>query len=188
MDVSGAAHVASRGFFDDPVMSWVFPDLPTRAEALEASFASLARRFLTRSGRIDLVEAKCTAMWLPPDPPEPSEDIVAPRESWHLFTPDVAERFTALGTAMDAAHPETHHWYLGVVATLPEEQGHGLGTRLLRPVLDVCDREGVPAYLESSNARNLPFYFRMGWIQTGEIVVPDGPTLFPMWREPRDPV
>lgn len=185
MDLDAVAALAARGFYDDPVMSWVFPEPETRLDALRASFTSLARRFLGRGGRVDLLDGGCTALWLPPDPPPPPEDVLPARESWHLFTPEVTERFGRLGAAMEAAHPESPHWYLGVVATEPEQQGRGLGARILRPVLETCDKEGIPAYLESSNARNLPFYFRQGWIQTGEIVVADGPTLFPMWREAR---
>jgi GNAT superfamily N-acetyltransferase len=97
----------------------------------------------------------------------------------------VVARFETLSAMMEAAHPTAPHWYLGAVATLPEKQGRGLGAAILAPVLEDCDREGVPSYLESSNARNLPFYFRQGWLQTGEIEIPDGPVLFPMWREPR---
>ena len=184
LDISVVAGIAALGFYDDPVMAWIFPNGETRLESLKASFASLARRFLARAGRVDLLDDACTALWLRPDPPELEEEILPPREAWHLFTPDVTERFTALGAAMEAAHPDTPHWYLGVVATTPERQAEGLGARILRPVIDECDREGWPAYLESSNARNLPFYRRLGWLQTGEITVPDGPTLYPMWREP----
>lgn len=167
-------------------MSWVFPDPGVRAEQLTVSFRTLARRFVDRDGRVDLIDDVCTALWLPPDPPpEPEDDNPPPPDTWHLFSADIAERFRALGAVMEAAHPTEPHWYLGVVATVPEEQGRGLGARILRPVLDLCDRDGLPAYLESSNARNLPFYFRHGFVQTGEIVVPDGPTLFPMWRQPQ---
>ena len=53
-------------------------------------------------------------------------------------------------------------------------------------VLDRCDEEGVPAYLESSNPRNIPFYARHGFESTGEIVVGKGaPTVTAMWRNPR---
>lgn len=182
-----AAEVASRGFYDDPVMSWVFPDDGKRRAQLQVSFATLASRFAARDGRVDLIDEACVAMWLPPDPPPPPppEEETRPPDSWQLFSADIAERFTVLGAVMEAAHPAEPHWYLGVVATVPEAQGQGLGARILGPVLDICDREGLPAYLESSNARNLPFYFRLGFVQTGEIVVPDGPTLFPMWRDPR---
>jgi hypothetical protein len=51
--------------------------------------------------------------------------------------------------------------------------------------LDRCDAEGAPAYLESSNADNIPYYNRYGFDVTGEIVIPDGPSLWPMWRQPR---
>ena len=185
VDIAVVAAVAALGFYEDPVMAWVFPNRATRLESLNASFTSLARRFLARAGRVDLFEEACAALWLGPDPPELEGEILPAKDTWHLFTPDVTERFTALGAAMEAAHPQTPHWYLGVVATTPDRQGEGLGARILRPVIDQCDREGWPAYLESSNARNLPFYYRLGWVQTGEITIPDGPTLYPMWREPR---
>lgn len=187
MDLTVVADVASRGFYDDPVMSWVFPDGERRHEQLKVSFAILARRFLDRGGRVDLIDDRVTAMWLPPDPPpppEPDQEEPPPPDTWHLFSAEIAERFRLLGAVMEAAHPAEPHWYLGVVATVPQEQGRGLGARIIRPVLEICERDGVPAYLESSNARNLPFYFRHGFVQTGEIVVPEGPTLFPMWRTP----
>lgn len=184
-DLAVVAAVASRGFHDDPVMAWVFPDESLRADQLKVSFATLARRFVSREGRLDLLDGVCVSMWLPPDPPPATEEDPPPPDSWHLFSAEIAERFTTLGAVMEAAHPAEPHWYLGVVATIPEEQGRGLGARILRPVLEVCDRHGLPAYLESSNARNLPFYYRQGFVQIGELMVPEGPTLFPMWREPR---
>lgn len=178
------AKVAALGFYDDPVMSWVFPDQSTRAAALPAAFFGVAQQTQARNGRIDLIDDAATALWLPPDPPPAGEMTVSDDDARH-FTAEVVERFTVLQAALEAAHPKEPHWYLGVIATVPEAQGRGLGARMLAPVLEICDGAGQPAYLESSNARNLPFYFRHGWVQTGEIEVPGGPTLFPMWREPR---
>ena len=51
--------------------------------------------------------------------------------------------------------------------------------------LSRCDAEHAPAYLESSKPDNVPYYERFGFEVTGEIVVPNGPTLIPMWRRPR---
>lgn len=185
MDLERAADIASEGFFDDPVMRWIFADERDRPDALRTSFGSLAGRFLRRGGRVDLDDDKCVAMWLPPEPPEDPGGPPLPEDSLRYFTPTAVERFTALGEVMDAAHPEAPHWYLGVVATRPLHQGRGLGARLIRRVLDMCDEEGLPAYLESSNSRNLPFYYRLGFVETGELLVPGGPALFPMWREPK---
>ena len=49
------------------------------------------------------------------------------------------------------------------------------------------DAEHAPAYLESSNPDNRAYYNRFGFEVTGEIVMPDGPTLWPMWRAARSP-
>ena len=64
----------------------------------------------------------------------------------------------------------------------PEHQGKGLGTALLRPGLEHADALRLPAYLESSNERNVPLYERHGFAVIAEHVLPDGPTLWLMWR------
>ena len=67
----------------------------------------------------------------------------------------------------------------------PERQGRGLGTALLQPVLERCDRDKVPAYLEATTPRNLACYQRNGFEVTQEFALPDGPPMWPMWRTPR---
>ncbi len=37
----------------------------------------------------------------------------------------------------------------------------------------------------SSKASNIPIYASFGFEVTGEIALPGGPTLYPMWRKPR---
>ena len=67
--------------------------------------------------------------------------------------------------------------------------GSGIGRSLVEPVLQRADRDGVPAYLESSKERNIAFYARHGFEVTGQIHTPrGGPTLWLMWREPRPPI
>ena len=68
----------------------------------------------------------------------------------------------------------------------PPLQGSGIGTELMRSRLARCDAAGMPAYLESSKERNVPFYERHGFTVTRELKIPDGgPLLWLMWRDPR---
>lgn len=54
----------------------------------------------------------------------------------------------------------------------------------MRPVMELCDREGAPAYLEAGSERSKQLYLRHRFQVTGEIQLPDGPTIWSMWREP----
>jgi GNAT superfamily N-acetyltransferase len=76
---------------------------------------------------------------------------------------------------IDRAHPRAPHYYLAVLGTEPDAQGRGIGSALLQPTLETCDRDEVPAYLESSKERNIDFYARHGFRVTAELELPDGP-------------
>src|SRR5213078_4575676 len=64
------------------------------------------------------------------------------------------------------------------LGTDPPRQGEGIGSALLAPVLELCDRDHVPAYLESSKEQNVAFYSRHGFRVTDELHLPKGP---PVW-------
>ena len=58
----------------------------------------------------------------------------------------------------------------------------------MRPMLERCDGEGVPAYLESSTERNRALYERNGFAMTERFHMPGrGPVVRSMWREPHAP-
>ena len=59
------------------------------------------------------------------------------------------------------------------------------GSALLRYALEQCDRDGMPAYLESSNPRNIPLYQRHGFEIIGTIQAGSSPTVVPMLRRAR---
>jgi ribosomal protein S18 acetylase RimI-like enzyme len=90
-------------------------------------------------------------------------------------------------TYIERHHPhEPPHWYLAMVGVAPPWQGRGYGSALMRPVLESCDAERVPAYLEASTPRNVALYERNGFEVVEECrYADDGPPLWRMWREPR---
>jgi hypothetical protein len=52
-------------------------------------------------------------------------------------------------------------------------------------VLQRCDDERLPAYLEASSEDNARLYERLGFARRDEIEVLPGVRVRPMWREPR---
>ena len=81
-------------------------------------------------------------------------------------------------------HPEELHWYLWILGIDTSQQGRGLGVLLMEPVLARCDLDGIAAYLESSNPRNVPFYERQGFEVRSEFHPEGGPLITGMWRAP----
>ncbi|KAI0560951.1 GNAT family N-acetyltransferase [Gracilaria domingensis] len=99
-------------------------------------------------------------------------------------------RALLMGSAMrqlEQAHPKEPHMYLFIMGTHKDHQGKGHGSTVIAEMLKHCDLERLPAYLESSNQRNLSFYRRHGFELIQQIQAPRAgcPPLYTMWREPR---
>lgn len=84
----------------------------------------------------------------------------------------------------DAHHPQDPHYYLQFIGVRPACQGIGIGSALLRAVLDRCDLEGAAAYLEADERSKL-LYLKHGFEPIAELRLPEGPSIWPMWRAPR---
>lgn len=70
-------------------------------------------------------------------------------------------------------HAPEPHFYLSALGVEPERQGIGVGTALMMPVLDRCDRDRISAYLETATGRNVLLYERLGFDVVEELTVPN---------------
>ena len=68
------------------------------------------------------------------------------------------------------------------MGTLPERQGRGIGSALLRPVLERCDEERLPAYLDASSEHSRDFYLGQGFEVIGELPLSTGARFWQMRR------
>jgi ribosomal protein S18 acetylase RimI-like enzyme len=190
-DLAATVRTLARAFDDDPVMTWIFPDDQMRRRRLPSFFAAALRSTSVRHEGTDVVvqddQVLGAAIWLPPGtwrPPLWRQLAALPGVVIRL-----GSRLSVAGATYGAllrVHPARPHWYLSGIGTDPPVQGTGVGGQLLRSRLARCDAAGMPAYLESSKERNVPFYERHGFTVIGELSVPGGgPTLWLMWRDPR---
>ena len=187
-DITPLAEALARAFFDDPVMSFIRPRERGRLRRIRVLFELQLRRVhLPHEECYTTADLAAGALWAPPD--RWRMPVAAVLHSLPRVVPLLGRRFPVALRAINAVervHPRAPHWYLAVLGTEPAQQGQGIGTALLQPVLERCDREGLPAYLESSKESNLAFYGRHGFEVTGKIALPaGGPPVWPMWREPR---
>ena len=181
-DAPALAAALARAFDDDPVSVFANPRARSRARRLRWFFTGRLRTLVGEELCFCDEERTGAAVWAPPDRWQ-----VPPREAVRLgrLTNHRTPWFLAGVARVDKLHPHGPHYYLSNLGVAPEAQGRGLGSRLLAPMLERCDREGVGAYLESSKERNVPFYARHGFRVTGETRIPRGPRLWLMWRDPR---
>ncbi|MCU1377757.1 MAG: hypothetical protein JWN29_740 [Acidimicrobiales bacterium] len=187
-DVSTVGQVFGLGFEDDPVLSWVFRD-PGRLTKLTAMFTFLLEDDFVPPGTTWMTDA-AGAAWRPPGTPERGDahlDRFFTAMTGAATTGEDFQRLAVMGQAVEAAHPVEPHWYLGVLATLPDRRGQGLGSALLGASLDTVDATHHPAYLESSNPRNISLYERHGFEVTGRIHIDTSEDVFmtAMWRAAR---
>ncbi|MGR3615352.1 MAG: GNAT family N-acetyltransferase [Paracoccaceae bacterium] len=92
------------------------------------------------------------------------------------------DRLSELAELCDPFRPSGPHWTLELIAVDPAAQSGGKGSDLMAYGLSFCDAAGVDSFLASSNARNLPFYERLGFVQLGEVSFPGMPSMYPMVR------
>ncbi|HEV2061722.1 MAG TPA: GNAT family N-acetyltransferase [Solirubrobacteraceae bacterium] len=181
-DVPALADALARAFDDDPLAQFASPRASSRPRRQRFFFAGRLRTLIGEEMTYCDPQRRGAALWAPPDRwhAPPREQVRLLRMLNHR-SPWVAAGFAR----MERLHPREPHYYLSTLGVAPEAQGRGLGSALLEPMLERCDREGVPAYLESSKERNIAFYGRHGFRVTREMRFPRGPKLWLMWRDPR---
>ena len=183
-----AAATLTQAFLADPLMAWIFDDASTRPAHLAHWWQWMLDHMPGHAEVLATADDHSAALWYGPDPTDDDaqRDFVAMLVDL-IGEARAHEKFRGL-SVIPLAHPhDVRHWYLAAVGTRPHAQGQGSGVRVLAPVLARADTEQVGVYLESSNARNVSFYERLGFVVTGTIDIPGGPSLTPMWRSPRHP-
>lgn len=170
-------------FASDPMARWSWP----RAQQYLAAMPRLVSAFGGRA--FENASAYCTgayagvALWLPPGV-RPDEELLGEIVETTISA-SIGQDAGAVFEQMAKFHPTEPHWYLPLIGVDPAHQGKGLGDALMTHALQRCDRDHLPAYLESSNPRNITLYRRHGFEPLGTIQAGSSPPVVPMLRHAR---
>jgi GNAT superfamily N-acetyltransferase len=183
-DAAALALLIAGSFHPLTVSEWLLPDPDLRRRIFPAYFRIFVDHALTH-GHVDtLTDLSALAIWLPAPVPPPDEYDAR----LAAIVGEALERFRTFDELMAAHHPDSGpHDHLAFLAVHPERQGNGLGSALLAHHHRHLDRQGRAAYAEASSPDSRDIYQRHGYRPWGEPyrLPADGPSLWPLWREPR---
>lgn len=180
---ANALATLTLAFSSDPTNRWFWPGTGDFMEAFPKFARALGGRAFASDAGFEIGDGAGVALWLPPGV-EPDEAELMDIVQGTVHSSRWSDMFSILQQA-EQHHPDGPHWYLPFVGVEPQHQNRGLGANVLRPVLQRCDLERVPAYLESTNPRNIPFYESLGFERIGMIQSGRSPEIVPMLRKPQ---
>lgn len=182
-EANQAMAVVLMGFSTDPAARWMYPDVLDYLTHFPKFIKLFAGKAFENESALCTADFSGAALWLPPDVHPEDEPLVK------LFEETVAEELLedmfAMFEQMGDFHPDEPHWYLPMIGVDTFQQSRGIGSALMKHALSICDRDRLPAYLESSNPRNIPLYERHGFEVVGKIQVGSSPPITPMVRKAR---
>jgi ribosomal protein S18 acetylase RimI-like enzyme len=173
------ADVLGRAFAEYELLRYYFPDETQRrtaADTLGFMAVSVCLRYGEVYGTSEKLEAVAT--WLPPGKTHLSGWQImrsVPPSILSRFGRQGAGRIRAYGRYVDDLRRRLipyPHWYLDMIGVNPPYQGQGFCSRLVRPVLERIDRDGMPCYLETNAEKNVGIYRRFGFQVIAENKMP----------------
>ena len=178
-----AVATLALSFTADPVLRWLYPEAGQYLTHFGGFAEAFGGRAFAKNTAWQLGDFAAAAMWLPPDVEPDGEATVAHFDA--SVAPEKLDDLMGVLGQMDEAHPKTQHWYLAWIGVDSALQGQGLGGTLMSQCLEIVDKDHLPAYLDNTNPRNIPFYERHGFEVTGESRAGTCPPLISMLRAAR---
>ena len=183
----------ARAFFDDPLFGYFVPNLLHQTKGL-LGFMSGAVKDARPFGEVWVAQTErkvaAAAVWLPPGayPRGPQREFMTNVRAVPAFAHArgrVRESLKLLAE-VDRAHKDVAgpHFYLAVLGSDPLYQRAGAGSAVVAPVLERCDAEGLPAYLETQKEANLAYYARHRFEVVRKLDHPPCPPVWTLLRKP----
>lgn len=137
-------------------------------------------------------DGRGVACWLPPARSTPTlwRQIRGGMYSlpWHFGVRGfrILTAYDDVARRLHHDHAPMPHYYLAAIGVVPEGQGQGIGSALMRPMLERADREGLHVWLDTHPEQNVRLYERHGFEVSERAELPGHPIpVYGMLRKPR---
>lgn len=181
-DLPALSQTLANAFAQDPFHGWAIATASARRRRSPRFYAAMMAREIGRGKVLMTDGGEATAIWHDSE----SSSGVLREVRFSLRMIEILRHrlpVVGIGTALTSRyHPNTPHWFLVVLGVDVNHQRRGHGRTLMEPILQLCDADRKPAYLEASTTANVEYYRQFGF----EVVRPYrllfGPTIYPMIR------
>ncbi|MBI2486419.1 MAG: GNAT family N-acetyltransferase [Deltaproteobacteria bacterium] len=187
-DIEKVVYIICKAFDNDPVFNWIVKQ-DNRRGARAEKLVTISFDLIIPFEEIYLSEKdNGAAVWVPPDNHKLSINQTLKVLKMFISVAGFGRLLEMMKffNYMQSQHPKSPFFHLLYLGVLPEAQGQGVGTSLLKPILKYCDEKGFTAYLENSNEKNLPFYQKNRFVTFNEWKINNkGPRIWFMERKPQ---
>lgn len=170
----------ASAFVADPCYRFMFEGSGNYLQAIRDNITGYCGSALEDGTMWAIDDFAGVSAWLKPGRVNDGDSIASSMKKW---CPD--HRYKEVQRVSDQCakyQPTFSCWCLGSIVVDPGLAGSGLGGQLLEHTLKRVDVENMPAFLESTNPRNVSFYKRYGFEVLAALEMGGNHVLTPMLR------
>jgi len=184
-DIPAGAHLAARAFRNNNAMVAILERSEAQREHLLSQFGRTLFSVHVKHGQCwalfedEVIRAAMLTLGPGQYPLPWTAEARLGLTSLRLGGWSTTQRFSSIDRFVKTLHPRRPHHYLYMLATDPDHQRRGFGSRLLETLARAVGPTEI--YLETDEPHNLPFYERCGYRVEGQAPSPIGAPPFPIW-------
>lgn len=189
--IERVAEVSVDAYRDYPLLNWLTGgkyDPVVSKKLMEVTLKTMTQDAVIYA---DSEELNGVAIWLPPGFTGSKTVPFLMNGGLSLVAlggPGIIGRLLTYEThAMKLKEKYTGHvdWYLNHLFIAKKAQGKGLATKLLRPMLEFCNRENIVSYLETNKQGNVSLYEHFGFQVSEQGLIPKSDVMhYAMVKQP----
>lgn len=191
-DLELARGAMGRAFRDYNLMAYARP--AERLAAVTSLYGAILKDCFTHGEVYAFGSCTGVAGWLPPNCPAPTflrqaraGMLAIP---WHFGLRGfrILDAYDKVARRLHHDHAPMPHWFLAAIGVDAGHQGRGIGSALMRPMLQRADREGRHCWLDTHQESNVRLYQRHGFVVAERVELPGHPIpVYGMLRPPQPP-